>query len=566
MTGTRLTLAIGALVAAAALLVPLGSASATPATQQTAYEYLKDRPRQYSRYLALAERAGITPFLKAPRKRTWIIPTNAAVERVPAHRLRALRASGNRTRLRRELLTGVLSGARTPAQLRRGVGRNLRSILGSPIRISHQGGRLELNHGARISRKGTRVANGVVYVTDTALVKPDRTRAPGFADPSADGLAAPHTCTANTDVLVVECTFETASGDYVVSDLANLISSANTALGSSPDVTKDTMMWIVGVGGAGGVGSTFGGCCKGGAEGRGGAGALFTSVNSLVGAYGTSALYYYVGQRGSAGGNWGIAGGGGASTIVALEPPPDPVDWVAPSADEVLAVAAGGGGGGAASGNWDGGAGGAGAVAVSTDSASGQATGGNGQGGKKSVGGKGGGGGVGGAASYPACGSPNWCKGQNGIGGFGAPHTINGSASDGAGWLNEAFYSTQNIDNKSVNYRLTPGAGGIGQGQSRDCGNADKKDQQACGGAGGAGYGGGAAGQPQDTTFDAVGYELDKNGGGGGGGGSLAAAGTCTPPPTAASQPPVPMLSSGGDGSFTVVVMASVEQESITCK
>ncbi len=134
------------------------------------------------------------PFLEAERERTWIIPTNAAFERHSQRRLRELHSVRHRDRLRRELMGGALDRPYAPSRLRSLTARPLRSTLGSSVRLSRDGVQVELNHGAKVSIKGTRVANGWVYQTNIALPKPDRRGSPGLVDPmsppesKADGL------------------------------------------------------------------------------------------------------------------------------------------------------------------------------------------------------------------------------------------------------------------------------------------------------------------------------------------------------------------------------------------
>ncbi len=141
------------------------------------------------------------------------------------------------------------------------------------------------------------------------------------------------TCTATSDVLVT-CTLKAVPNQTslnLVTDILPLANQVNTA------VNPNTAMWVQAWGGAGGEGQQFG-LEHGGHGGSGGFAQTITTINDYQARYGTTTLYYYLGDHGKTKIAFSGGGGGGAGTIVAATDH----DF---STSNVLLDAGGGGGG-----------------------------------------------------------------------------------------------------------------------------------------------------------------------------------------------------------------------------
>jgi hypothetical protein len=254
-----------------------------------------------------------------------------------------------------------------------------------------------------------------------------------------------------------------------------LPSSASTAdlstlLGEASGASSSSAMWIQAFGAEGGHGGKID-IYEGGSSGAGGFAMWVGTLDGFSKTFGTTTLYYLLGQNGTHT-DWG-GGDGGASTVVAAE------TWPA-SLSAVVVIAGGSGGGGASGGAANGHDGGAGGTANSYHSLDAGVTGvgSSGNGGHAGGGGDGETGGSGGGSA---------ASGTKGIGGWGGL----GSGPEYPGWSN----------GEPTAYTEAPSRGGGG-----NCADT--------GGAGGGGYGGGGGGGTADV------------GCGGGGGGSYAAAST----------------------------------------
>ena len=395
MEARRRVAVVSGLVVATLAIAAQG---ATAAPAPSAYRYLAAHPQKYSVFLDLARRARVQPFLRAQRRRTFFVPTDAAFARIPRARLSRLRRPSARAELRRLLLATVVDGARAPIALRRRRALTLRSISGRLVQLEVRGTRLLLNGAARVAESGARVRNGWVYAISAAFVAPRRPPTLGTVG------SQPVTCarwSANTSW--VKCTAYSGAGQYEI----NLDSLVDGIVDDdiSPDITKDSLVYIVAYGGAGNVGRAPG-AYRAGDGGNGGFGLTATSANQLTAAHGNARILYYVGLPGWSGaGNNASGGGGGASTIATINAPPGRTsNWDPPPLSAVLAIGGGGGGGGSAGTSHDGGSGGSGAMATSTQTGDASKIGAGGSGGTESKGGGGGnpdglGGGGGGGCS-----------------------------------------------------------------------------------------------------------------------------------------------------------------------
>lgn len=250
-------------------------------------------------------------------------------------------------------------------------------------------------------------------------------------------------------------------------------------------ITDHTTMWIRACGGNGGSGDDSG-VTKGGKSGQGGFAQTITTVSEYQSTFGTSDMYYYLGEVGKHGSG---GGSGGASTIVSDKVPEQSDPWIL---DNLVVLAGGGGGGGEGTGIHEGGNGGAGGLACS-DNVGESATGVGLNNGER--------GGLGGGGTD--CNQNIACGGGGGSGsadpgnqGFGGESGGASMSSGPKGWINE-----------------TPDIGDDGMGGfTKGC-----LDEGS--GGGGGGFGGGGGGGSSDNANKCF---------GGGGGGSYASASTTT--------------------------------------
>lgn len=345
------------------------------------------------------------------------------------------------------------------------------------------------------------------------------------------------------------CTLSSSNAGTVPVTFDQITAAVKSAGGSIG--VADPAMWIAAWGGYATNGSKCGSCAydpgKGGSPGWA---RMAVSPATYEQTYGTSSLYYAIGEHGedALGASGGGTGGGG--TVVSVSPSSAAAPGLAPPFWDVLVVAGGGGGGGGGGSEHSGRSGGSGGTAASsfTDPKSGAGGGGGsgyGYGGNRD--GKGGGGAGG-------CGEA-WCHGADGVGGFGGFGSVSSntqSASGGFSYLFDTVLRPEFELNGAAWIKApvqTPGMGGSsarltsGDSVLGKC-TGGVPDYLACGGGGGGGYGGGGAGDYNTTT--------GSGGLGGGGGGSYAAAGTC-------DATGAPSLGTGS--SATVVVFVDPDQD-----
>jgi hypothetical protein len=272
-------------------------------------------------------------------------------------------------------------------------------------------------------------------------------------------------------------------------------------LSSLYGVTAATPMWIGAWGGGGGHSS------KAGSGSAGGYAQTTTSVADYTTQFGSSMLFYFIGQDGASV-SYTCGGAGGSATIVtsqdlSLTPSQNP------SGNYVLLVAgASGGGGGYDTGGFcqvnpnGSGDGGSGGVAIAGLNVNAEGPGANSdafdcgspQGGYD---------GIGGAGCETATGDTHPGNGQGGgFGGLGAP------GGNGADCTVTNTAPTQFL-NVSLAFSFSAGSGGTGGGGTSSCDSG--------GGGGGGGFGGGGGGGHGNGDVTSV---------GGGGGASFALAAT----------------------------------------
>ena len=244
-------------------------------------------------------------------------------------------------------------------------------------------------------------------------------------------------------------------------------------------------MWIEGWGGGGGAGNTS----NGGSGGTAGYAQMTATPEDLESEFGSTVVYYYLGNTGVAGTNTGGGGGGAASLVTTND-----LTQSSPDVAKTLIVAPGGGGGGGGRGKLDscstkyvwGGDGGIGGVAISVTGSNKYGRGADGaeKRSQKNFGGGGGG-------------------NEDGIGGTGG----GGNAEPGADGI--APIGGNSTRFKNVGNTSATASGGVGGTPGDGAG----------GGSGGGGYGSGGGGEEGESHDDCT-------AGAGGGGGALARAST----------------------------------------
>jgi hypothetical protein len=292
------------------------------------------------------------------------------------------------------------------------------------------------------------------------------------------------------------CTLPT-SDDTDSVDVADLA-------GELSGVTGETPIWIQAWGGKGGQGAGYNVNASGG---LGGYAQTVTTLDELESSYGTSTLYYYVGDDGNSHGTSTDdteGGDGGASSVVATEDlaSTQPSVNTEDASDGNIIVLAGGGGGGAgedADVQTVGDTGGAGGVAVAGTSDSATDDGGDATEKNGSVNGEAGRGG-----SCPDGGEKGTSsKDDGGDGGDGAGGEGGGGGQQSSGHFGSVGWV--NTDSVTLSQHGSGGSGGAGV-------YTEHLYYAAAGGGGGGGYGGGGGGASS----------LQGDAGGGGGGCSFA--------------------------------------------
>ena len=147
----RLTIALLAIMAAAAFAAP--AASAAPS---------KDIVRT-------AKAAGLAKTLSGNTKYTVFAPTDAAFAKVPKKTLTAL--GKNKAALKQVLLYHVVKGS-VPAKKVVKL-KSAKTVEGSKVRIKVRKGNVYLNRTTKVTAVDVRASNGIIHVINKVLIPKD---------------------------------------------------------------------------------------------------------------------------------------------------------------------------------------------------------------------------------------------------------------------------------------------------------------------------------------------------------------------------------------------------------
>ena len=307
-----------------------------------------------------------------------------------------------------------------------------------------------------------------------------------------------NTCSRSSGGTLITCVLGTGSSSVDLSDLVNLLKN---------HVNPGTIFWIQAWGATGGNGTSQ--TADGGVSGRKGFAQMSSQLENFSSRFGTSTIFYYIGQQGTHDSSCGQSGGqGGQSTLVTVKNLETTSTSDLNRDDDVVLIAGGAGGGGGATGLAKGHDGRDGGTAISALCCGfGPTIGAGGSGsqedGDNCTGGSSSGDGAGGASGDNFCFQCNATGGTDGIGGTGGKS------------------SCLNRNNDWLNGTPQTGANGTGGNASTAIFNIDGN-----GGGGGGGYGGGGGNVGNDHRLfkcDSIDGQ-DCPGFGGCGGGSYAAA------------------------------------------
>ena len=147
----RLTIALLAIMAAAAFAAPAASAAPSKDIVQT------------------AKAAGLAKTLSGNTKYTVFAPTDAAFAKVPKKTLKAL--GKNKAALKQVLLYHVVKGAvpaKTVVKL-----KSAKTVEGSKVRIKVRKGNVYLNRTTKVTAVDVRASNGIIHVINKVLIPKD---------------------------------------------------------------------------------------------------------------------------------------------------------------------------------------------------------------------------------------------------------------------------------------------------------------------------------------------------------------------------------------------------------
>ncbi|MEO1056184.1 MAG: PA14 domain-containing protein [Actinomycetota bacterium] len=352
-----------------------------------------------------------------------------------------------------------------------------------------------------ISRESPRRL-GIVLGAGALLMAASLAAAPPTGAPLTSGGAV--SAQADTSSDEPECEIETAGGLlYLRCVLADTADAVDLAALPQVPASGDTPIWIQMWGGQGGDGSPTPqlGFVQGSGGGAGFA-QFVTTVNSYEATFGTTTMWYALGDAGGnlSPPNFPTGGSGGASTMVtAVDPATPSLQLIFPT--NVVGIA-GGGGGGAVTFDEPRANGGRGGAMLSNNPRGGHLAGAGGNlygGGPGSPGGNIADLGKGGTAAWVPSGGIRGNDGDGGVGGTGGgvPNLDGGSPLGPTGFVNDDD--------------LADALSGAGGGGEVACSSS------FCGaGGGGGGLGGGASGSSALLTVDGSPVEYPSAGGGGG--------------------------------------------------
>ncbi len=160
----RLTIALLAIMAAAAFAAPTASAAPSKDIVQTA-----KAAGDFKTLIKLVKAAGLAKTLSGNTKYTVFAPTDAAFAKVPKKTLKAL--GKNKAALKQVLLYHVVKGsvpAKTVVKL-----KSAKTVEGSKVRIKVRKGNVYLNRTTKVTAVDVRASNGIIHVINKVLIPKD---------------------------------------------------------------------------------------------------------------------------------------------------------------------------------------------------------------------------------------------------------------------------------------------------------------------------------------------------------------------------------------------------------
>jgi len=158
----RLTIALLAIMAAAAFAAPAASAAPSKDIVQTA-----KAAGDFKTLVELVKAAGLAKTLSGDTKYTVFAPTDAAFKKVPKATLTAL--GKDKAKLKAVLLYHVVKGKVTAAQVVKLTSAT--TLEGSSVAIKVKGGKVFVG-GAQVVTPDVMASNGVIHVIDKVLIPP----------------------------------------------------------------------------------------------------------------------------------------------------------------------------------------------------------------------------------------------------------------------------------------------------------------------------------------------------------------------------------------------------------
>ena len=159
----RLTIALLAIMAAAAFAAPAASAAPSKDIVQTA-----KAAGDFKTLIKLVKAAGLAKTLSGKTKYTVFAPTDAAFAKVPKKTLKAL--GKNKAALKQVLLYHVVKGAVPP---RRWSSSSPPRPSGLKVRIKVRKGKVYLNRTTKVTAVDVRASNGIIHVINKVLIPKD---------------------------------------------------------------------------------------------------------------------------------------------------------------------------------------------------------------------------------------------------------------------------------------------------------------------------------------------------------------------------------------------------------
>lgn len=143
---------------------------------------------QFSTFVNMLQKAGLSSVLNSTGPLTVLAPTNAAFAKVDPQTLAAW--AKNPDALRRVLLYHVVSGRHPSDELVRLNGKSLTTVQGDRLPIQVVNGQLKVGN-ATIVRPDVKAMNGVIHVIDTVLIPGAQNTAPGSSYQAVASAPAP---------------------------------------------------------------------------------------------------------------------------------------------------------------------------------------------------------------------------------------------------------------------------------------------------------------------------------------------------------------------------------------